>query len=59
MPYTTEEGGRLNNFAQEPKVYHAEPPTDGQKRNYIFLSVVATLLIGGLIAIAFSVSHVA
>ncbi|WP_146006028.1 photosystem II assembly protein Psb34, partial [Fischerella thermalis] len=27
MPYTTEEGGRLNNFAREPKVYQAEPPT--------------------------------
>ena len=35
MPYTTEEGGRLNNFAREPKIYQSEPPTAGQKRNYI------------------------
>ncbi|MGB5594450.1 MAG: ssl1498 family light-harvesting-like protein, partial [Crocosphaera sp.] len=27
MPYTTEEGGRLNNFAAEPKVYEAQPPS--------------------------------
>lgn len=37
MPYTTEEGGRLNNFAQEPKVYQAEPPTGKQKLNYVIL----------------------
>jgi len=27
MPYTTEDGGRLNNFAREPKIYQAETPT--------------------------------
>ena len=58
MPYTTEEGGRLNNFAREPKVYKAEPPTDGQKRNYIILGITATILLGGLIFVAFSVSSV-
>ncbi|WGV28658.1 photosystem II assembly protein Psb34 [Halotia branconii] len=58
MPYTSEEGGRLNNFAQEPKVYQAEPPTEGQKRNYIILGVAATALVGGLIFVAFSVSNV-
>jgi hypothetical protein len=56
MRYTTEEGGRLNNFAVEPKMYQAEPPTQGQQRNYIFMSVAAIALIGGLIAIAVSVS---
>jgi hypothetical protein len=58
MPYTSEEGGRLNNFAQEPKVYQAEPPTKGQKRNYIVLGVAAMALVGGLIFVAFSVSNV-
>ena len=58
MPYTTEEGGRLNNFAQEPKVYQAEPPTGVQKRNYIILATAAMLLVGGLIFVAFTVSHV-
>jgi hypothetical protein len=57
MPYTNEEGGLLNNFAREPKVYQAEPPTDGQKRTYIILGVVAALFVSGLIFVAFSVSN--
>jgi hypothetical protein len=57
MPYTTEEGGRLNNFAREPKVYQAEAPTDGQKRTYIILGIAAALLVGGSIFVAFSVSN--
>ncbi|TBR57786.1 hypothetical protein B4U84_17610 [Westiellopsis prolifica IICB1] len=57
MPYTTEEGGRLNNFAREPKVYQAEPPTDQQKRNYVIMGVVGILLVSGLIFVAFSVSN--
>jgi len=56
MPYTTEDGGRLNNFAVEPKVYKAEPPTQKQKVQYVILGVGAVALIGGLIAIAVSVS---
>ena len=56
MPYTTEEGGRLNNFAREPKVYQAEAPTDGQKRTYIFVGIAGALLVGGLVFVAFSVS---
>lgn len=59
MPYTTEEGGRLNNFAREPKIYEAEPPNDGQKRNYIFLGIAAVALVVGLVFVAFSVSNVA
>ena len=58
MPYTNEEGGLLNNFAKEPKVYQAEPPTNNQKRNYIILGIAAALLIGGVIFVAFSVSNV-
>jgi hypothetical protein len=56
MPYTTEEGGRLNNFAVEPKVYKAEPPNTSQKRNYLIAGLGALALVGGLIAIAFTVS---
>jgi hypothetical protein len=41
MPYTTEEGGRLNNFAVEPKVYQATPPTKTEQRNYILLGIAA------------------
>jgi len=56
MPYTTEEGGRLNNFANEPKVYQAEPPTRSQMRNYLILGIGSAVLLGGLIFVAFSVS---
>ncbi|MDP5018518.1 ssl1498 family light-harvesting-like protein [Anabaena sp. UHCC 0187] len=58
MPYTNEEGGLLNNFAKEPKVYQAEPPTSSQKRTYIVLGIAAMLLIVGVIFVAFSVSNV-
>lgn len=52
MPYTTEEGGRLNNFAKEPKMYTAEEPSSAEKRNYIILGVFAFLLLSGFMAIA-------
>jgi hypothetical protein len=52
MPYIEEEGGRLNNYAIEPKVYRAEPPTKTQQRNYIILGILALLLVGGLMAVA-------
>ncbi|WP_413172491.1 photosystem II assembly protein Psb34 [Anabaena azotica] len=58
MPYTNEEGGLINNFAREPKVYQAEPPTDGQKRTYVILGLAAALLVGGLIFVAFAVSNI-
>lgn len=52
MPYTNEEGGRLNNFAVEPKLYEATPPNKTQQRNYIILGIAGLLLIVGLIAFA-------
>jgi hypothetical protein len=58
MPYTTEEGGRLNNFAKEPKIYHAEPPTKSQKQTYIIFGIAALALVSGLIFVAFSASSV-
>ncbi len=56
MPYTTEDGGRLNNFAVEPKVYRAEPPNKKQQVQYLIMGIGAIALIGGLVAIAVSVS---
>jgi hypothetical protein len=56
MPYTTEEGGLLNNFAREPKMYQAEPPTAQQKRNYLILGVLGGLLVGGLVAVTVLIS---
>lgn len=57
MPYTTEEGGRLNNFANEPKIYEAEPPTANQKRNYTIMGGLALALVVGLFVVAISVSQ--
>jgi hypothetical protein len=56
MPYTTEEGGRLNNFAVEPKVYQAEPPTKQQQVQYLILGAVGLILVVGLIFVAVAVS---
>jgi hypothetical protein len=56
MPYVKEEGGRLNNYAEEPRVYTAEPPTKAQQRNYIILGTISLLLVGFLILVAFFVS---
>jgi hypothetical protein len=58
MPYTTEEGGRLNNFAVEPKVYQATPPTKAEQRNYMIMGALAVVLVSALIFVAFSVSSV-
>ncbi len=58
MPYTKEDGGRLNNFAVEPKVYQAQPPTKTEQRNYVILGLTALLLVSGLMFVAFSVSSV-
>lgn len=58
MPYTTEEGGRLNNFAREPKIYEAEPPNSTQQRNYILWGIAAATLVGVVVFVAFSVSGV-
>jgi hypothetical protein len=52
MPYTEEEGGRLNNFAVEPKMYQAKPPNKEDKRNYLIFGTLALFLIGGVIAVA-------
>ena len=56
MPYTTEEGGRLNNFASEPKMYEAEPPTADEKRNYLILGAIGSSLVVGLIALTTVIS---
>jgi hypothetical protein len=55
MPYTTEEDGRLNNFAKEPKVYQAEYPNKNQQRNYIILGIAGVMLVTILVVVAASV----
>ncbi|BAU66987.1 hypothetical protein STA3757_43940 [Stanieria sp. NIES-3757] len=57
MPYTEEDGGRLNNFAVEPRMYTAEPPTKKQQRNYLVFGVLALLLLGGVVSVAVFASN--
>lgn len=56
MRYTVEDGGRLNNYAVEPRMYEAEPPTASDKRNYVILGVLAASLVAGVFSVAFFVS---
>jgi hypothetical protein len=58
MPYTEEEGGLLNNFAREPKMYTADEPNSSQKRKYVIFSVLAFLLLSGVVALAVYASSV-
>ncbi|WP_139276692.1 photosystem II assembly protein Psb34 [Spirulina major] len=56
MPYTKEEGGRINNFAVEPDMYVANPPSSNEKRNYAIGGVLALVVVSGVVFLAFSVS---
>ncbi|MEY2856520.1 MAG: hypothetical protein RLZZ74_829 [Cyanobacteriota bacterium] len=58
MPYIEEEGGILNNFAKEPKMYTAEEPDLSEKRNYAIFGVLAFLLVAGIVAVAVYASGV-
>ncbi len=58
MPYIKEDGGLLNNFAIEPKIYEATPPSKTEQRNYVILGAAALALVSGLIFVAVSVSGV-
>jgi hypothetical protein len=52
VPYTREEGGLINNFAVEPKMYKAEPPTKKEQRNFLILGIIGFLVVGGSIFVA-------
>jgi hypothetical protein len=52
MPYIEEDRGLLNNFAVEPKMYKAEPPSKKEQRNFLILGVVGFLVVGGSIFLA-------
>jgi hypothetical protein len=56
MPYINDGDGKLNNFAKEPAIYQAESLGTAQKRNYVVVGIVGSLLVCGLIAVAFTVS---
>jgi hypothetical protein len=56
MPFINDESGKLNNFAREPQMYQSEPPTAAQKRNYVIVGIVGSLLVLGLVVVSFTVS---
>ncbi len=56
MRYTEEEGGLLNNFAVEPKVYSSNTDGEKQQKNYLVVAGIGLLLVLGLIAVAFTIS---
>lgn len=58
MPYTVEDGGRLNNFPTEPKMYSAKPPTKIEQIRYLVMGIAGAILVGGLVFVAFSVSSI-
>lgn len=58
MPYIKDEGGLINNFAPETKLYEAEPPTKTQQRNYLIMGMAAAVLVGGLLYVASLASSV-
>ncbi len=57
MPYSEDEGGLLNNFAKEPKMYTATPPTTTEKRNYALQAVLGLLLVSGLLVLTALISN--
>lgn len=44
--HITDEQGLSNNFATEPKVYLAEPPTKEEKVRYAFQALIAASFMG-------------
>ena len=50
--------GLLNNFAKEPKMYKAEPASEGQQRNSMVLVALGLVLAGGLVGVAFFVTSI-
>lgn len=56
MYTTTDEQGRLNNYATEPDVYYAQYPSPEQQQRYRFQGAVAVLFITLTVLTAFAVS---
>jgi hypothetical protein len=52
----TDEQGLLNNFAAEPEVYFAEPPTAAEKTKYVIQAACASVFLGVVAYVAFVAS---
>ena len=51
-----DDSGRLNNYPIEPKMYAAEPPTQGQKIGYAIAGGIGFLLVAAVTYVAYYVS---
>ncbi|MDK2412814.1 ssl1498 family light-harvesting-like protein [Aphanizomenon sp. PH219] len=56
MYTTTDEKGILNNYAEEPRLYHAKFPSKAQQNKYAFQGAVAILLLTSIVLITLGVS---
>jgi hypothetical protein len=56
MYTTTDEYGILNNYATEPAMSYADYPSSEQQSRYALQGAIATLFVGLLVLVAFSVS---
>lgn len=54
--YTTNEEGILNNYAIEPTVYFAEPPSQEEQQRYAFQGAIATFVVVFAVLMAFAAS---
>jgi hypothetical protein len=52
------DNGSMDNYAVEPKIYAAEPPTQAQKRNYILLGIGAVVLVAATMVVAVAASSI-
>ncbi|MBX2862738.1 MAG: ssl1498 family light-harvesting-like protein [Leptolyngbyaceae cyanobacterium MAG.088] len=56
MISTTDERGVINNFAKDPVTSVAEYPSKAQQRRYWIMGAATTVMMAGVVAIAFAVS---
>ena len=56
MRYMEDEDGKLNNFAQEPKMYQAQPKTAQDQQNLLMIGILGGGLVIALIGVTFLIS---
>ncbi|WP_099240830.1 photosystem II assembly protein Psb34 [Synechococcus sp. BDU 130192] len=56
MRYMEDEDGKLNNFAQEPKMYQAEAKTAKEQKNLLVIGVLGGVLVATLIGVTVLIS---
>ncbi len=56
MRYMEDEDGKLNNFAQEPKMYQAETKTAKEQKNLLVIGVLGGVLVATLIGVTVLIS---